>query len=361
MTIDFSVLIAAIYWIAAAVGAVSLLLLVRVTGMRIAGRGRMQHMERFEATWKAILSVPQQRIDSLPLVEARDITALMILWNEAQEAALSRADGDGARTRRHLNEIAGRTGLGQDALRRVRARDLAERLSAITLLGHLGERSAAPALTGFISSPNALISFASARALLQIDRAEAGRFVALMVQRTDWSTFKLLSVVRQEAASLADPVLAAVLEFPPEASSRLMPYLVFFAATRSMPVVRRVLETSTDGAQIREALKVAGAIGTAADAELAAKSATHPDWRVRVQAANAVGRLGRAAQAPVLTALLSDAYWWVRYRAAQALAKLNGANGSLQSLLEAQQDRFARDVLKQVIAEREPALQSGGA
>lgn len=360
MTIDFSVLIAAVYWIAAAVGVASFLLTIQVSVMRISGRARAQHLERFEATWKAILDGPPQPIDQLPVVEAADLTVLTILWNEAQEAALSGADGRGAQTRSYLNEIAGHTALGQSALHRLRGRDLAKRLSAITLLGHSGERSATPVLTGFISSPNALISFASARALLQIDPAEAGRFVALMVKRSDWSPFKLLSVVRQETASLVDPLIAAVLEFPPEASSRLIPYLAFFEAAKSMTAIRRVLETGADAEQIREALKVLGAIGTAAAAGLAGKFATHPDWRVRVQAANSIGRLGRTAQAPILTALLGDTHWWVRYRAAQALAKLN-AISSLQRLLEKHPDRFARDVLRQVIGERELALRSGGA
>jgi HEAT repeat protein len=360
LTIDFSVLVAAVYWVAAAVGVASFLLTFQVTAMRVLGRTREQQLERFEATWKAILDGPPQPLDQLPRVEPADLSGLTILWNEAQEAALSRPDGRSAQTRSYLNEIAGHTGLAQSALRGLRGRDLAKRLSAITLLGHVGERSAAPALTGFISSTSALISFASARALLQIDPAEAGRFVALMVERTDWSPFKLLSVVRQEAASLVDALTAAVLEFPPDASSRLIPYLAFFAAAKSMPAIRRVLEKAANAEQIREALKVLGAIGTAADAGLAGKFATHPDWRVRVQAANAIGRLGRTTQAPILTALLGDTHWLVRYRAAQALAKLN-AISSLQGLLENHPDRFARDVLRQVIGERELAVRSGGA
>ncbi|HXM18388.1 MAG TPA: HEAT repeat domain-containing protein [Candidatus Tumulicola sp.] len=360
MTIDFSVLIAVVYWVAAAVGVASFLLTFQVTAMRVLGRARTQHLERFEATWKAILDGPPQPIDQLPGVEAADLTVLMILWNEAQEAALSRDAGRDAKRRSYLNEIAGHTGLGQSALHRLRGRDLARRLSAITLLGHFGERSATPALTGFVLSPSALISFASARALLQIDSVEAGRFVALMVERTDWSPFKLLSVVRQETASLVEPLVAAVQEFPPAASSRLIPYLAFFDAAKAMPAIRRVLETGADAEQIREALKVLGAIAAATDAGLAGKFATHPDWRVRVQAANAIGRLGRKTQAPILTALLGDTHWWVRYRAAEALAKLNAVS-SLQRLLEKHPDRFARDVLRQVIGERELAARSGGA
>jgi HEAT repeat protein len=361
LTIDFSELILAVFWIAAAVGAASLLLIVQVTGMRIAGRGRRQHMERFEATWKAILDNASVRVDALPHVESADITVLMILWNEAQEAALRREDEAGPQTRRRLNEIAGHTGLVQSALRRIRRRDLSERLCAIILLGHSCERSAAPALAGLVASPSALISFASARALLQIDKTEGWRFVRLMVERTDWSPFKLLSVVRQEAASLAGPMIDAVLDFPPEASARLMPFLASFTPSRSMRAIRRILQTSTDGAQIREALKVLGAIGAADDADLAARFAVHPDWLVRVQAANGLGRLGQASQAPTLTRLLGDTHWWVRYRAAQALAKLDSTDGRLQSLLETQQDRFARDVLRQVIGERQLSLQGSSA
>ena len=62
--------------------------------------------------------------------------------------------------------------------------------------------------------------------------------------------------------------------------------------------------------------------------------------------------IGTADDASILIALLSDAQWWVRYRAAQALARLPSVDvPKLESIQAAQSDRFARDMLSQVIAE----------
>ena len=51
--------------------------------------------------------------------------------------------------------------------------------------------------------------------------------------------------------------------------------------------------------------------------------------------------------------LLADPQWWVRYRTAQALQHLlAGAEGRLAQVRDAQEDRYARDILTQVMAER---------
>jgi HEAT repeat protein len=82
----------------------------------------------------------------------------------------------------------------------------------------------------------------------------------------------------------------------------------------------------------------------------------HPDWQVRVQAARALGRIGEHADAGRLAALLADREWWVRYRAAQALVDLPAlSRQDCESLCASLTDRFAADMLAQVLAEQELA------
>jgi HEAT repeat protein len=79
----------------------------------------------------------------------------------------------------------------------------------------------------------------------------------------------------------------------------------------------------------------------------------HTDWRVRVQAAKLLGRVGEHADVNRLIPLLADAEWWVRYRAAQALAGMPFFSRTELELLRSNlSDRFARDMLSQVLAER---------
>jgi hypothetical protein len=72
-----------------------------------------------------------------------------------------------------------------------------------------------------------------------------------------------------------------------------------------------------------------------------------------MHAAKALGRVGLREDVGTLTALLSDREWWVRYRSAQVLTGLPfiGAD-DISRLTEQSTDRFASDMLRQVMAER---------
>jgi hypothetical protein len=82
----------------------------------------------------------------------------------------------------------------------------------------------------------------------------------------------------------------------------------------------------------------------------------HADWQVRVQAAKALGRIGERGDAARLVALLGDAEWWVRYRAAQSLVELPAlSQADFDAVRAGLTDRFAVDMLAQVLAEKEIA------
>jgi HEAT repeat protein len=90
-----------------------------------------------------------------------------------------------------------------------------------------------------------------------------------------------------------------------------------------------------------------------ADLDLIRSLLTHERWHVRMHAAAAIGRMGQPGDEQRLLPLLGDSQWWVRYRAAQAISRLPNMGGEALHLLREQQtDRFACDVLDQVLAER---------
>jgi HEAT repeat protein len=359
-TIDFNDIILAVYWLAAAVAVLSLLLVVQVMSMRRLARSREERIKDFRKEWSAILTPPGRHVGLLPAVFRADVPTFMMMWNTAQDTAYRIKDHDeAARTREHLNGIARRLRMDTIALSLLQKRDVTVRLQAVEMLGHLGEVTATPALRSLADSPNAVLSFAAARALLQINHAFAERFVGLMSERHDWSLAKLQAVVQDEAGILASPITDLVRTSPPATSRELVQYLRFFEPGRSLPVVRHLIATVTDPGTLTAALKVLALAGTPVDAPLAAKLATHEDWRVRVQVSNALGKLGDASQIGVVTSLLDDAHWWVRYRSAQALGALTKEDSLLRTILQRTQDRYARDILTQIIAERQPAFQGG--
>ena len=71
-----------------------------------------------------------------------------------------------------------------------------------------------------------------------------------------------------------------------------------------------------------------------------------------MHAASALGRLSEQKDIKILLRMTEDENWWVRYRAAQSLVKIPGQNiESLNVLRDQQQDKYARDILTQAIAE----------
>jgi HEAT repeat protein len=114
--------------------------------------------------------------------------------------------------------------------------------------------------------------------------------------------------------------------------------------------VRDVLAASTNAEVLAAAL---AALADSADIAHARRLLCHPEWFVRVAAAGALGRMGTDDDIPGLTDALRDMSWWVRHRAAQALSQLPGMDpATLADMAARQTDRYAADMLRQVLAER---------
>jgi len=63
--------------------------------------------------------------------------------------------------------------------------------------------------------------------------------------------------------------------------------------------------------------------------------------------------MGSEDDVPGLTTALRDGSWWVRHRAAQALSQLPGMDPvRLADMAARQTDRYAADMLHQILAER---------
>ena len=355
-TIDFRAIVVATSWFAVAIVLLSLLLVVRVTQQRNAAKQREEQLRRFRAEWEPVLNGAPQHREKLPFVRQADMEEWMLLWNGAQEAAYEAPDG--ALKRSYLNDLAARKDMASRAMRWTHRGDVVDKLQAITVLGHLRETGAIPVLRPLCDSPDALISLAAARAILQINPPFADRFVAMMAERSDWPVGKVVAIVKQERQTLQTPLLEMCNTAPPAVSRGLIPYLEYLDPAAVLPVVRHLLDTKADPELLTATLRVAHKDGGPAELPFAVKLAAHKDWRVRVQAANVIGALGDASNVDLLTGLLNDRQWWVRYRAAQALGEISARSKiDLTTIAQSREDRFAREALTEVIAERAPLLQ----
>jgi HEAT repeat protein len=182
--------------------------------------------------------------------------------------------------------------------------------------------------------------------------------LALAARRADWPIARVGALLRECDVRDAGAALAAAIDAERELAradrlARLLRLHGAFAAEAARPAVRAALE----GVGAPEVTAAAlNALWHPEDAGLARARLGHAQWFVRLAAAKVLGRIGGAADRAALEALLCDPNWWVRYRAAQALARLPGVDRAvLVALRAAQTDRFAADMLGQVLSEAEPA------
>lgn len=277
---------------------------------------------------------------------AREREPLLLLWNRLQ---------DGLRGRAHdsLNAWAVSMGLADLARRYASQQRGARRLLGLRTLGHLGRPEDWERLAALLADPRSQVSLAAARALLRVDPGKAAPLVLdQFLARTDWPVPQLGTLLREAGADAIGFALAErLLENPPAQQVRLLPLARVTEAPGRGSVIEAVLAIATEPAVLSATLQQVH--GPASRPRVQALCA-HADWQVRSYAALALGRLGDARDRPLLVRLLSDREWWVRYRAASALLDLPGVDAvAAEALAAALTDRFARDILAQVRAERQ--------
>ncbi|MDW8469377.1 MAG: HEAT repeat domain-containing protein [Burkholderiales bacterium] len=177
-------------------------------------------------------------------------------------------------------------------------------------------------------------------------------------EREDWPVARIAAMLREcdrdAVAEALAQALAARLKRASQAESEIVRLLQLAKVANSAllrPAVCRLLERPAPAQVVAAAL---AALWHPEDAEHARRALGHPEWFVRVAAVRALDRIGGPEDRERLVALLSDSSWWVRYRTAQTLARLPGiTRQALEKMLSESSDRFAADMLAQVLSERD--------
>jgi len=347
-------LLAAAVWIGAGSLLVSVALLAGILALRLRLAAREAREQRFAERWQPVLAACALGApEGAPRLDPDDGLLFIALWLRAQESL--RGDAQ-----QHLNALAVQVGADRLAISYLGSRDTRRELMALMAAGHLRLAaiwSLAKELT--VQAPP-LVSLVAAQTLLRIDAPRALPEVLLLAaRREDWPVARLGAMLRECDVNDVGPALAAAIgaerkEAPQGPGiARLLRLLGPVAAEAARPAVREVLE------QIRRPDVTAVALETLwhpEDADQARAQVAHAEWFVRLAAVKALGRVGSEADHATLKDMLSDPSWWVRYRAAQALARLPGVDrAALVALQAASSDRYAADMLGQVLAETEAA------
>lgn len=333
-------------WVGMAVSTASVLLLIAILVLRQLAQRRERQHRAAAAFWREVLLKAQQAsLAQVPPLPARDMSGFVEAWNTLHD--VPGHDDDPA-----MRAVAEQVGAAAKLERLLGRGSFHDRVMAIIALGYLRSASSFDVLSALIDDASPIISISAARALMRIDPQRAvQRVVPQIVARQDWVDGGVAQLLHEAGPEVvSDELGAATLRANDDVASRLVRFLAGVSPEAATPVIARILAEPHDEHLVSTCLQV---MSDARDLDKVRPLLAHPRWHVRMHAAGTIGRLGQPADAALLEPLLADPQWWVRYRAAQALQRLlAGQEGQLERLREAQEDRYARDILTQVMAEQ---------
>ena len=334
------------FWLGVVVIAMALLMLLVIIVMRQMVMRRERNRIRAATLWHQVLVDSAQGLStSPPSLPRSDLPGFVDAWNHVHQT-LGNHDDAG------LQRVAREVGLEDHLHVAIDHGNFHNRVMSIIALGYVKSRTHFDKLARYLDDRSTIISLSAARALMHIDPARAvTMLVPHIVSRNDWPQGGVAQILHDASPALVSKELSEVtLQANADVAPRLIRFLADVSPTAAAPVIRRILAEPPDDHLVSTCLQV---MSDPADLDLIRSLLTHERWHVRMHASAALGRMGEESDEPRLLPLLKDSQWWVRYRAAQALSRLpHMEETGMQRLREAQIDRFACDVLDQVMAER---------
>lgn len=337
--------VAIAFWTGLAALLLTLLLALQILRLRILLNQRKSDKDRTFAKWRPVLNaaLTGEPPHVLPPLTQDEQQPFLTLWIHLQASMRGEA-------RNALNDIARRLGLDQIAREMLDKGQRAEKLLAMLMLGYLHDTQAWPPLLRLAEQNDHTLSLNALWALVRIDPQTAAEYMTpLFIEREHWALSRVATIL-QEANEFVAAVLAQMLPRLEaahlarglrlaEALRMDLPadFLATVLYSKSVPIVIAGLRNVRNSDMIADVRVLL----------------SHEDWNVRVQSAKALGRIGDRSEAGRLVPLLQDPQWWVRYRAAQSLLELPAISlQEIENLRSSLSDRFAADMLTQVMAEK---------
>lgn len=332
----------------------ALLLMLTIVALRIALALRQRREQRVIAHCQPLLlRAIEQPLSEIPALSKAERIVVLHLWHRLHESLRGPVLDK-------LNALAMQCGFDTLAHELLLRRSIPDRLLGIATAGMLRDKRAWDTISRFARGENSVVSLTAARAMLLIDADEAlDRLLPDFATRADWPVAGIATMLAEVGPDrITGPLVQAAIRragSPDAAKSvpRLLRLLEMAHLSEASAAALSILERAADASIIAAALRL---LREPKHLPLLRRYCEHENWTVRVQAAHALGRLGAAEDRMLLVNMLVDSSWWVRYRAAQALAALPFVSLlELKVLRKSATDRFAADMLTQVIAEREAA------
>ncbi len=346
---DFDLVVRIAFWSGQIAIVATMAVVVSVLVMRWRFKVRQRQGANLLKAWRPIFAetahmYSEDLLRDLPKLQRRDLEPLLREWNVVHDSLAGGAT-------RGLNSLARHLGFDQVANRMIKRNRLQEKLLATATLGHLHDASAWESLADNFESNNTLLSLMSARALVEINPEKAvPLIIARIATRKDWPVGRIASLFMEAGPYIVrKPLITAISNAPPDEAAKLLRFLRVIPTADAAHLIRELLEKTGDNYIVAACLKV---LDDPSELPLIRKLCSHSRWHIRMLAVKLLGRIGEEEDKRFIVSALEDREWWVRYRAAQALAQLPWVNPKRLKLIKSlQADRYARDILEQVMAE----------
>lgn len=329
------------WWAGAGALALTVALAAAIVAMRLSLLRSQRRYQQVVEVWRPVLAaaIAGDTPGTLPELRPERMAPFLKLWIHLHASLRGGAT-------EQLNCLARRLDCGTYASGLLASRRRGDVLLATLVLGYLRDESAFEPLMRRMRSPDGLVSINAAWALMQAapERA-APSVVDAALARPEWPRSRVVLVLADGGAPFAQALAERLRALP---ASQLPGALRIAEGIRaSLPSALHAQLLGHDDAAV-----VVAALRVAANPVLlpaVRRLASHPDWRVRLQAARALGRVGGPEDADLLLNLLTDREWWVRLRAAEALANSPYLDMStIERMAVEKNDPFALDMLRQV-------------
>lgn len=336
-------------WAGGAVLVLTLALFGVILGIRIAQEHRLRRSERLARRWRNLLSraIVEEPV-SAPSVSRRDAAEIMSLWGYYHEFLRGECKAN-------LNRLGHLAGLDIHAKRGLRSDRVRHRLLSIHVLGNLRDRETRRLLRPIARSANPYLSLAAAHALMRISPREAiTELITMIAQRPDWPPARVMAILQEAGPDVvSEPLARAAME----ADAAYQPLLLVYMSTgdnrTALRAIKQILLATSDEQVIITALHQITHMAHPDGLRVVRVYLGHPNWLIQLHAVQGLGRMGNDDDVDDLVRMLRHEKYWIRLRAAEALAKLPSMTSSrLTAIHDAQCDRYARDILQEVMAQQ---------
>lgn len=289
------------------------------------------------------------RFDPVEPLTQQDLPNFLFLWNYLHE--LLRGE-----TKENLNSLAQILDVNNNAFKMLKSFSLEKQILAINTLGNLHEHKAYEEIERLVFKNDPIISLWAWRALFRIDFEKTlDKHLSMIARREDWSpTFVVKVLLELDRDSISEPLVRLAEENyrnnPGERQmARLISYLTIVHVSSYAELIHRILYENDQTEVIIACLRL---VNSGKSLPRVRELIESERWEIRLQVVQTLGRLGHAEDIQLLINTLNDLDWWVRYRSASALMQMPSmTEKKIETLAEILPNEFARDILKQVLAE----------